>query len=258
MAGSQANKVRSELAAVRLWERYCLTGPDELDLEAVAAARGVFVVEKALDSADAWLVRQGRHGLIRVSTRIEEPGRKRYAVAHELGHFELHAAVTQLAACTSQDMRADYKGSAPELEANWFAAELLMPGKLFVPALGDEFPSFTAVRRLADHFGTTLTATAVRLVDVSDEECAFVVSEEGRVRWWRGSERFRDRYWITCGAGLPEESAAGAVFAGEEPAAGPVRVDAAAWGGQEGDDEWWEDVVVAERYGQVLSLLRPG
>jgi len=257
MVKSPANRIRAEAAATRLWQRFCLSGPKELDLTAVAAARNVFVVEKPLDSADAWLVRQGNYGLIRVSTRIEEPGRKRYAVAHELGHFELHAMVTQLAACTSQDMQADYKASAPELEANWFAAELLMPAKLFTKELGHTVPEFDSVRRLASYFDTTMTATAVRMVELSDEECAFVVSEKGRVRWWRASERFRDRYWLECGRRLPVESAAGAVFAGERPSIVSVRVDAVAWTGKDDGEEWWEDVVVSERYGQVFSLLRP-
>lgn len=257
MAASRASRSLAEAAAAHLWQLYCLESPQELDLVALAAARNVFIVEKPLDSADAWLLRRKDYGLIRVSTRIAEAGRKRYAVAHELGHFELHATLSQIAACTSRDMRADYKGSVPEVEANWFAAELLMPSRLFASELGDAVPEFAAVRRLAAYFGTTLTAAAVRLVELSDEECAFVVSESGRVRWWRGSDRFLDRHWIECGRVLPVETAAGAAFAGESAPTEPVRVDGAAWTGRAEDGDWWEDLVPSNRYGQILSLLRP-
>lgn len=256
MPRTQASRAIAEGAAARIWARYCIASPSEFDLDDVAA-RGAYVVEGTLDSADARLVRRGAQGVIRVSSRIAEPGRRRFAVAHELGHFEMHAAVSPLLACTSVQMRGDYRASVPEVEANWFAAELLMPAKLFARQHRHAFPSFEEVSRLAAYFGTSRTAAAVRLVELSDDECAFVASEGGRVRWWRGSERFRERYWIDCGVALSGESAAGAVFAGESPPGGPVQVPAAAWGGAEADEPWWEDVAGAGDYGQIHSLLRP-
>lgn len=258
MANQLPSKNAAEDAAKRLWKQYGFSSPADLEMDVLACARGVVVIEAPLDSADARLVRKGNKGLVRVNQSIPEAGRKRFAIAHELGHFEIHADVTQLSSCTSDDMVADYKGSKSEVEANWFAAELLMPRDLFIQRMDFAFPSFELVRPLADFFRTTLTATALRLVDLTDDYCALVVSEGGHIRWWRANEGFRGRYRLWSGKELAEGTAAGAVYRGESPDGKPVRVDAEAWGGPAYETDWWEDVVVMSNYGQVLSLIRAG
>ena len=117
--------------AERLWKVYGFSSPQDLVLEDLALARGVIVTEGRLDAMDARLIRQGDHGLIRVKQGMPETGKKRFAIAHELGHWELHKQISQLFACTSSDMVASYKASVPEAEANYFAAGLLMPEVLF-------------------------------------------------------------------------------------------------------------------------------
>lgn len=79
-------------------------------------ALGVLILEGPLDSADARLIRRGAHGLIRVKQDIPESGRKRFAIAHELGHWLLHRNLSQVLACTSEDMVAKYKASIRRLK----------------------------------------------------------------------------------------------------------------------------------------------
>ena len=252
------NRKKAEDAAKSLWGKYNFSSPAELKIDVLAFACGVVVIDDRMDSADARLLRRGKKGLVRVNRSISEPGRRRFVVAHEVGHFEMHEGESQHASCTSEDMVADYKGSKLEVEANWFAAELLMPGDQFRKKLDHAFPSFEAVRTLKDHFLTSITATALRLVDLSDDYCALVVSEEGRVRWWRANEGFRQRCFVLSGMELPEGTAAGAIHRGEEYEGEPVRVEAEAWGGPANETDWWEDVLVMSNYGQMLSLIRAG
>ena len=110
-----------------VWKLYGFTSPKELVLEDLAFAMGVLVMEGRLDGAEARLLRKGSRGIMRVKADIPEPGHKRFAIAHELGHWLLHGSVSQVLACTSEDMVAQYKGSEPEIEANYFASALLMP-----------------------------------------------------------------------------------------------------------------------------------
>ena len=71
-----------------------------------------------------------------VSTRpSQKRGRKRFAIAHEIGHWILHRDISQINACTDADMIDRYKASVPEVEASSFAAELLMPQAAFAPLL---------------------------------------------------------------------------------------------------------------------------
>ncbi len=248
-------------AAAQLWKLYGFTSPKDLVLEDLALALGVIVIEAPLDRADARLLRRGDQGLVRVKRDITEPGRKRFAIAHELGHWTLHEKESQINACTEQNMVAKYKASPLEVEANYFAAELLMPEKLVLPQLKGMSPSFKLISNVAKDFDTTLTAMAIRFVDLLNDYCAIVVSEEGKIRWWRGSEVFEERFWISADTRLSEETVAGSVFRGEAPPSGPEEVDSEHWvdckQGYE-HEPFMEEVFPIPAYGQILSLLYLG
>jgi Zn-dependent peptidase ImmA (M78 family) len=203
---SQASKAVAAAEGLRVWNLYGFKTPTDLVLEDLAFAMGVLVVCGRLENCDARLLRKGERGLIRVSDAISEPGRRRFAIAHELGHWELHKNVSQAVACTSEDMVKKYKASPEEVEANYFASSLLMPEPLFGPRCDGKRPSVELVRTLADEFGTSLTATAIRIVELSQDYCAVVFSENGRVRWFRASEAFEGAFWQDPGSRLPATS----------------------------------------------------
>lgn len=245
--------------ADRLWEIFGFSGPRDLVLEDLALARGVVVTEGPLDKMEARLVRQGTRGLMRVKSDIPEIGRKRFAVAHELGHWELHQGISQIFACTEDDMVASYRTSVPEAEANYFASGLLMPTKLFSERTGGTSLSVAVISDLANHFGASFTAAAMRYVDANSEACALVVSSAGRIKWWRGSKDFEDQFWISGGSVLSSSTVSGSVFKGGRRPVGPEKVDIYAWserGGTEDEDVFIEECLIQERYGQILSLLR--
>lgn len=259
MTPSQPNRITPAARARKLWVRFGFSNPAELILEDVAFTLGVVVIEGRLDSADARLIRNHKNGLIRVREDIPEAGRKRFAVAHEMGHWELHEGVSQVFSCTSDDMIAGYKASTHEIEANLFAAELLMPQHLFQERVGVNDPSVPLLRDLATYFQTSLTATALRLVEVTDEKYAMVVVEDGRVRWWRASEAF-DGFWLGPKMAVQEDTVAGSFFKGELPPVEAEEVDGEAWLGSKAArvaESLYEVAIPLGRYGQVISLLWP-
>lgn len=260
--GSPGNKAGAFAAAARLWDLYGMSRPEDLVLEDLAYAMGVIVVEGHLDGADARLVRRGKRGLIRVRKDIVEDGRKRFATAHELGHWVLHERVSQVLACTSEDMVKQYKASIPEVEANYFASALLMPEKLIRPRIRGQQPTFDVIKDLAASFNTSLTATAVRFVELSTEYCAVVISEHGKVRWGRASEALEEAFRLEPGSPVPRGSAAAAAFRGGNTSDGPREVDIATWLRTDDDGELeleadtiCEDARLFTQYGLVLSLL---
>ncbi len=259
MLPSQPNKIAPVARAAKLWARFGFSEPADLVLEDLAFALGVVVIEGHLDSADARLVRNQKKGLIRVRKDIPEGGRKRFAIGHEMGHWELHEGVSQVFSCTSEDMLSGYKGSAPEIEANLFAAELLMPRSLFRRQMGCENPSALVLRDLAGYFQTSLTATAVRFVELSDEKCAMVLVEDGRVRWWRASEVF-DGFWLDSKMQVSSATVAGAHLTGEPLPHEAEEVDGDAWLGSKAArvaDVLYEVAIPLTGYGQILTLLWP-
>ena len=137
----QASKTLPLTEAARIWSLYGFSSPQDLVLEDLAMAMGIFVVDARLDSAAARMVRSGDFGLVRVSDAIRQPGRRRFAIAHEIGHWVMHKKVSQLLACTEQDVLASYKSSAYEIEASSFAGALLMPEKLFLARAANARPT---------------------------------------------------------------------------------------------------------------------
>lgn len=129
--------------------------PSELDINEIAMERGAYVREKDIDGAEAWLVRKGSRAIITINRRLYEPGRKRFAIAHELGHFELHHD-SQLVICSDEDMYAWNRSKSQEIEANEFASCILMPETIFPRYVEKEAPNMDKISELSGKFGTTL------------------------------------------------------------------------------------------------------
>lgn len=143
--------------------------------------RNVFVREGDMKGAEGRLIRKKKTGVIHIRKGIKPEGRRRFTIAHELGHWELHEKYSQFL-CNAEDMR-DYGRSALEVEANHFAAELLMPTFHFRAACAKVQPSMGLIESLSAEFETTLTATAIRFADTSTWKIVVVWHEGGIIRW---------------------------------------------------------------------------
>src|SRR5690242_12696625 len=98
------NRMRAEGAAWKIGQEYCLDAPGPTPVEDIAMDNGVLCLEAELTGCLARLVRKGKSGIIRTKAGIREEGRKRFAIAHELGHWFLHEAESQMFICTAEQM----------------------------------------------------------------------------------------------------------------------------------------------------------
>ncbi len=253
--GREINKTKANGAAWRLTQDYCLDTPGPTPVEDIAMDHGVLCLEANLTGCLARLVRKGNRGVIRTKASIREAGRKRFAIAHELGHWFLHANESQVFICTAEQMR-DYKGSPTEVEANIFASELLLPTFLFGPLADKAAPSLESIRDLSHTFVTSLTATGMKFVDLNRHECVLVMSTGGKVVWSKQKGN-RSGLRIEKGLALHESSLARHVV---EPKgeAGPAAVDPEAWI----KENWFERKIelteqswTLDGYDSVLTLL---
>ncbi len=177
--------------------------PSEISIEDIAWTQGALVIENGLRGAEARLIYTPgiQPAIIRVNAKISPPGRKRFAIAHELGHLQLNHNPGAPTECSEKDFLLWYKSqNEKEVEANLFAAELLMPEEFFQPRLERTLPSMELVESLAEQFQTTLTATAIRYVDLCEERCALVFSTRGKIGWTRRSPEFH--HWVPPGRRL--------------------------------------------------------
>lgn len=234
-----------------------ITDPAQIVIEDIAAERKVYVNEDSIRGSVARLVRRGNTALITVDKDIREFGKKRFAVAHEFGHFELHKSQNQLENCVDKMFLEWYKSRPEEPEANAFAAELLMPTNMFKERCTADSPSFHEIRSLADQFQTTITATATRYVELGPYPCALIVSENGMVRWFRSRPDFPYRI-ISRGEKISKFSCAHDFFT-----KGSVPDEPEVVGGQAWLEDWksgesiplYEHAFALPYYKTVLSLL---
>lgn len=236
--------------------------PDQIDLEQIARWHGATVVVGPLEGATARLIRVGAGAVIRVSDRITHPGARRFSIAHELGHLVLgHVLprpgvgdVADWAIGAAHRRRGGHGEVDPEVEANAFAAELLMPEALARRRCEVSPVDLTPARGIARDFRTSLVASAVRFAELASERCAVVFAERGRVQWAVPSATFTAD--IPRGVPLDRASVAHDYVRKGAIEDAPQAVPASAWiDDPSGDVEIIEHATVLDDLGAVLALL---
>jgi Zn-dependent peptidase ImmA (M78 family) len=190
-------------SAFLLTKEFAITTPSEIIIEDIAMAIGVLIVEEPLAGAEARLIRKGNSGIVRISSSIDNIARKRFAIAHELGHWRLHQDVIR--SCTDVDMLGP-GSTAIEAEANAFAGSFLMPTSIFSPYCNRIAPDFATISKLAEVFQTSVTATAIRFVDECLQPCMVVASEGNKIKWWTANSI--TRLWVDRDLEIDQRSSA--------------------------------------------------
>jgi len=232
-----------------------ITDPDEIDVDAIAITQNTLVLDGGLTGAEARLTRSSKMSFIRVNREIRELGRRRFAIAHELGHLLLQEQ-SQFALCSDKDLVPFYTNSPDELEASVFAAALLMPTKMFEPLCRMAAPSLSYVAGLSQRFQVTLTAAATRYIQFCPHRCCLVASTKGKIRYHRKTDDFG--YFIASRENLNPATYAADFFKGERLPVGMREVKASAWlEGKRIDSNKsiQEESIPMPSYDSVLTLL---
>ena len=162
-----SRKEEIELEAERLLDRFGLAS-EPVDPITVANDLGLKVFNAAFPE-------EGIHGLIAKRPAVttiyvnvnDKPARKRFTVAHELGHFVLHLAAGEGEFIDNEDtFRTPQDPDSPwdddrrkEWEANVFASALLMPAAL----IRQKWVEIEDIDGMASLFQVSRQAMAIRL-----------------------------------------------------------------------------------------------
>ena len=140
-----------------------------VDVFALAAERATVIAEPLEDEVSGMLVIDLDKATI-VVNETHPPSRQRFTVAHELGHLLLHQPEDRVFfdrnVVLFRDSASSDGNQSQEVEANAFAAELLMPEDTLRSFLaGRPMDAFdeAGVRRLARTFGVSAQALTIRL-----------------------------------------------------------------------------------------------
>jgi hypothetical protein len=178
--------------------------------------------------------------------------RQRFTICHELAHIVLGLKSEH----NALPWWSYAKRPPAEVLCDVFAAELMLPYGLFRPVAEEAAVDMGSVEDLADRFLASITATGSRFAAVVTAPCAFVLSEQGKVRYASRSNALRDaNAWIQPRIDLPRGSASEKVRAGATYC-GPERVDADIWFSDwERGGVLLEEVKYSPQWDQTLTLL---
>jgi Zn-dependent peptidase ImmA (M78 family) len=121
---------KAERCAQELLTRHGVIKPPT-PITKLANAEGILLVEEPFrdDEVSGVLLREPGHTTIIVNAANANV-RQRFTIAHEIGHYKLHKGTVYLdgrARINFRDGRASMATDSEEIEANTFAAALLMP-----------------------------------------------------------------------------------------------------------------------------------
>ena len=229
-----------------------------IDPKKIAEMKGITVKEDYLEGCSGMLLVVGNGALISVNSRIRESGRKRFTVAHELGHFYMpvHIARSKTSFECSEDDIDNFGGNSKESDVNAFAAELLMPEELFRARIKLEDLTYELLQKLTKDFDTSLTATAIRFVELNSSY-ALVCSQDSKIKWFFRGEDFP--YYVDSTGTLSESSVAIDSYKEKELPKSFEPVPASAWLDDpkvRDDMDILEMAIALPYYNKVLSFLR--
>lgn len=152
------------------------------------------------DEFDALIVSNGSRFVIHVNLNrcvSQDSARARFSIAHELGHFfieEHREALLHGAVHGSVAGLFDSNESKEEAEADFFAANLLMPPHLFSKKVDASLSPVLAIKKLQEQFKTSLTATALQYLKLSASGCMIVKwNIDGERQWEYIGDQFREK-----------------------------------------------------------------
>lgn len=186
----------AEIMANLVLDRLGISKVDDLLLlKEIVHARGAIIRESLLEGAEACLlIGPGRPIITVSSSPLISRHRRRFSIAHELGHLEMHRGRGLLMNCTKGDIqdRPDNTGVDAEQEANLFASAFLIPARFVEKPFAENEPSFEIVSEWAAKLETSLTATAFRFVLYTPEPVAVVYSVRGIIQYFQPSSEFTE------------------------------------------------------------------
>jgi len=257
-------KMAKQKAEALLKERNISALP--VDPFAIAADSGIEVRGKP-DTAvgvSGMLLRHGDNFGILYATHLHNEGFERFSVGHELGHYFLDGHIDHVLPKDGiHESHAGFVSSDPyELEADNFSAGLLMPETLFKRELNRRRPGFETVEHMTGRCRTSLTATAIRCAELSNDALAVIISTGSMIDFCFLSDAMKSLpqlSWLRKGSAVPAGTGTARFNTKPENVRSGERlaqdIDVMEWLGGTRRATVCEEIVGLGRYGKTLTVL---
>jgi len=164
----------------------------EIPMHLIVSGLGCTLIEEPLTNADGKIIRGKSKTLIKVDSNIPYEERKRFTIAHEIGHFLLHENLEVHNENSNtlnwfNNMENQMQRGIQENEANEFASELLMPESKFREEVSGKGFSPKLLSEVAERFKTSITSTVFRFLNLDIRPLFVVFIHDGKVKYWKKS-----------------------------------------------------------------------
>ncbi len=182
------NFSKSEQVARKVLEECGLDDPADYPMSKIIMGRKAFYEEKPLIGKEGEIVSLDNRSIITINSNIEFEAKKRFAAAHELGHYEMHRTLKPIFSDTEADMLNWYQGGPHEIEANEFASEFLMPTEAFYKECEGKKFGPKVIEHLAKRFKVSKTAAILKFVKRGNHPVFIVYCKDNKMKWFKYSE----------------------------------------------------------------------
>jgi Zn-dependent peptidase ImmA (M78 family) len=220
----------------------------------ICSKLNIWIKYKDLDSQGIFILKNCSK-LILLNENIKYEARKRFTIAHEIGHYIIpyHENVYN---CSKEDIEKYQANDIIEREANEFAAELLMPERYFNYDVDHHSLTLNDIQALSQKYLTSLTSTAIKFIKHTKDTGAIFLSKDGIILWAFRSETFP---YSIAGGKVDECSNVYDYYNNEyNDFENPQEVPSSAWLEREISERLFEQSIPYPSLNMVLTLLTLG
>ncbi len=251
---------KGAIAAQKMMNEFGLDSLKDFSVEDLIHARNIILEEKRISNSDGRIVFGKTKTKITINTEINYVGKRRFTLAHELGHFELHH--NENTHLEDNALTLDYfKSGNQEYEANQFATELLMPKKEFIAFSTNKLFSPNLLRDVAEYFQTSITSVAFRYLELGQHPIFLFYCKDGKVIYWKNSKDYYRKVKDITKLSVPDDSVAmeyfneGIIYTKNESQQEIVKSTWFETNQYDINNQCFEYAIVTKKYNTVLSII---
>ena len=242
----------------------------DIPMDIFVSSLGATLIEEPLKNSDGKIIRGNNKTLIKVNSDIPYEEKRRFTIAHEVGHHLLHDKLNlEMHNDNSntlnwfKETEQQAKRGLQEWEANDFASALLMPENILRKETYKKKFSPDLIKDISIRFKTSLTSTVYRLLTL-DIYPLFIVSIcKGRVLYWSKSESFWTKVKDITKLAPPDDSVAmeyiqadyNFIYSGKDKV---QTISKSTWFElkyNEDDSEYYEYCIPTKQYETIISII---
>ncbi len=177
------NNKLSEIKAREIIEDFNITYP--FDIYEFCYNLDIEIIEDNYNK-DAYLFCENGIKCIAINNKITNINRKKFIIAHELGHYFLHGREITFACLNINEVFNRYKYiDYTEQQANEFASEILLPIYKLMQDLPNYTMKFEDIEKIANKYKVSLTFASIKCIENSKTENEILLYyKDNSLKWF--------------------------------------------------------------------------